>query len=111
MDALLVTMLNQTCKLAPPASVDGYGKRTFGADVSVTCYVQYNRERRDGKPEGEVALPQGRIYAQPTTVTPEYRLTLPDGTVAPINGVHTLYDETGAAYATVIDFGRVQIRA
>lgn len=89
--------------LAPPTGIDNRGNRTYAADgdVKYRAFLQYaEREFRTGTTESRVAraiITMINIVIDPEVgdvvlldlpnITPEYRLTLMDGSKPPITNV------------------------
>lgn len=98
----MFTEVNTWIKLAAPATKDDRGNRTYGSDVKYRAFLQYaEREFRTGTTESRVPRaiisvipvvinddggPDTILSAMPN-ITPEYRLTLMDGSKPPITSV------------------------
>lgn len=100
-------MMRETVTLTAQASLDRYGKQSFAA--SGTSYrarlIWQERILRDK--QGQEIVESGRaiLYGVAASATPEWRITLPDGSTPKITMVDTIQDEFGDHHS-VIGFGQ-----
>lgn len=100
-------MMRETITLTAQSSLDRYGKQSFAA--SGTSYrarlIWEERILRDK--EGREIVESGRaiIYGVASSATPQWRITLPDGSTPKITMVDTIQDEFGDHHS-VIGFGQ-----
>lgn len=97
-------LMGETVTLKAPATVDKYGKRTWSVSQSFTARVQpVNEMSRDSL--GREVLAKGRVYVYGSpAVTPEWQLTLGDGSTPVIISAYRVRDEDGPHH-TLITIG------
>jgi hypothetical protein len=101
-------MLTQTVTLAPFAGVTGKGQRSYGTARQYHCRVSAD-EKAIFTATGQTVFSAGKIMLHPkavdgtvlTTITPDAKLTLPDGTSPRIVSIGSTSDETGVVYFEV----------
>lgn len=97
-------LMKEAITLKAPASVDKYGKRTWGIAQSFTARVEPKiAMTRDSA--GREVMGRGKVYVYGTpVVTPEWQLTLADNSTPIIISAYLARDEDGAHH-TVITYG------
>lgn len=100
-------MMDEVVIFNASASVDKYGKQSF-ASASSTYYARLmygQRIIRDA--EGREVVEAGRaiLYGVAASVTPLFKITLPDGGTPKILYTSTIQDENGDHH-TVVSFGQ-----
>jgi len=102
MDDALLSMLNQTVKIAPLSSIDVNGKSIYGDDVNIPARVEYKTTRvLSGTGEDVISSTQTYVNGD-VTVTTTSRITLPDGSTPLILKIDQHPDEDGNIYYKVI---------
>lgn len=98
-------LMTQTVTIAPFSSNNAYGEPSFGTAVSYSARV-VNKPKMIRNAQGKevVSMAQTWLYGSPT-VTPDDRITLPDGTQPPILYVAQYPDENGAHHEVVYTGG------
>lgn len=103
-DPDFVNLLPHTVTIAPYQGVNTRGEETYGSAITVRAYVDYNtRVIRTVKEVQVVSAASVMVPAvwledgvvQTITVGSDDRLTLADGTIAPILNVDVNVDEQG----------------
>jgi hypothetical protein len=93
-----------TVTLAPPGTMGGYGRATVGTAVSRSALVEHKLREVRTK-DGAVTTSTIAVYlngsAGVLSVTPEWKLTLPDATSRPILSVARYADEDGDLHEIV----------
>ena len=100
-------MMLETVTLKGQASVDRYGKQTFATSgTSYRARLIYN-ERILRDKQGREIVEAGRaiLYGVAASATPQWQITLPDGSTPKITSVDTVQDEDGNHHS-VIGFGQ-----
>lgn len=106
MDREIRELLVQTLTVEPYQGRDVHSDPVFGPPVTYSCRVVYRRSMiRDNK--GEEATSNVRIILPPEAqIGLKDRITLPDGSHAPIVAIEPGYDERGHPYhITVYTWG------
>lgn len=105
LDNPLAELMVDTIEVAPVTATNAYAKHTWGTDVELTgCRVE-SGSFKVLDPSGQEVVTSGRVFVpNAPAVTPEYRLTLPDGSSPKIVQVHKQTDERGSHHL-VIYFG------
>jgi hypothetical protein len=99
------SMMPSSVTITSVSATDAYGKRTFAGATTIQCRIQKSK-RLINSADGKQIPEEGRVYCYGTSsATVNDRLTLPDGSTAPILSVETRNDEVGS-YVTVISFGK-----
>jgi hypothetical protein len=101
------SMMNQVVTFNAASAVDKYGKQSF-ATASSTYYsriIWSERILRDK--DGREIVEAGRaiLYGVAASVTPLFKITLPDGSTPKITSVETIQDEDGNHHS-VVGFGQ-----
>lgn len=94
-DPDLKRLMTETVTIKAPSSRDQYNAITFGTGTDYTCRIaQTNKIVRDAMGHEKVA--RHKVWlAEYVTATPEYQVTLPDGTTPPIVAVEQYPDDNG----------------
>src|SRR6476660_3106144 len=96
MDPTLRALLTDTLLHAASTGRDAYGVQTFGTAVARPGRIQ-RRMLTLFTASGRTIVPETKIFLDGNApIADSDRLTLPDGTMAPIQGVETHVDEFGA---------------
>lgn len=91
----------QTVTIASLSSRAAYGKQTFGSATSYSARV-VDKAQKIRDPDGQEVLARTVVWVQGTpTVTPQDRITLPDGTTPPILNAEKYPDESGDHHVKV----------
>jgi hypothetical protein len=94
-------LMGEAITLKAPSSVDKYGKRAFGTAQSFTARVQPKvHMTRDSAGREVVGRGIVYVYGSPS-VTPEWELTLADGSKPVIIAVYRARDEDGAHHTEI----------
>jgi hypothetical protein len=100
-------LMLETVTITASASVDSYGKQSFAA--SGTSYrarlMWAERILRDK--DGREIVEAGRavLYGVPASLTPAWKITLPDGSIPKITSIDVVQDEDGDHHV-VVGFGQ-----
>lgn len=94
-------LMPHTVTIATSPTVNNYGERSFGAGTNYTARVvkkiQWIRDIN-----GDMKKSFGVVYVDRVSgITPNDRITLPDGTTPPVLRVDTIPDEMGNYYEQV----------
>lgn len=87
-------LLTQTCTVEPKATVDLYGKRSYGPAVTYPCRIEYKRRKISAYDGRDVTSDGKVIILQNPAIGPEDRLTI-NGTVVTLLSVEVFTDERG----------------
>lgn len=100
-------MMRETVTLRAQASLDKYGKQSFATGASTYRARLIWQERILRDKEGREVVEAGRaiLYGAASSVTPQWQITLPDGSTPKITSVATIEDEDGDHHS-VIGFGQ-----
>lgn len=94
MDQAFLDMMPFSVTLEPVASIDRYGKKTYGAAIAAPGRVSYGQVMTTSS-GGQNVVARGKVTLGGVFgVTAEYRLTLPDGSQPPILNVERIADES-----------------
>lgn len=97
-------LMGETITLQAPATVDKYGKRTWSTQQSFTARVQPVQDLSRDALGREVPI-MGKVYVYGSpAVTPEWKITLNDGSSPVIVGAYRVRDEDGPHH-TMIEIG------
>ena len=104
-ETALTDLMIDTIIVAPLSSTDSYGKHGWGTPVSINdCRVQTGSHKITDT-TGQEIVAAGLVYVpNGPTVTPESKLTLPNGSSPRILKVDSKADERGAHHI-VIHYG------
>lgn len=105
-DLELLDLMAETITIEPVASRDDFNKPTYGAAVSYRCHISESSE--------QVVTVDGRQFVNATviwaaphavsgfpSVSPDCRVTLPDGSQPPIRSFAIVHDEEGANHMKI----------
>jgi len=96
MDAAIRDMLHETVLIAPYLGQDGYGKPNYGPAVPSAAYIERHFVTQLAT-TGALLVEETVLWLPPEAVIDERsQLTLPDGKIAPIEGLKPIKDENGA---------------
>ena len=100
-------MMRETVTLRAQASLDKYGKQSFATGASTYRARLIWQERILRDKDGREIVEAGRaiLYGAAASVTPQWQITLPDGSRPKITSVSTIEDEDGDHHS-VIGFGQ-----
>jgi hypothetical protein len=100
-------MMRETVTLRAQTALDKYGKQSFAASGQSYRARLIFEERILRDNEGREIVESGRaiIYGVAASATPEWQITLPDGSTPKITMVDTIQDEFGDHHS-VIGFGQ-----
>lgn len=104
LEADFLTMTSDTITIADPSTASKYGAFTFGsASTGVPCYIE-QEEVIFTDPTGVEQRASGTLYVLSTSVTmsPQSKVTLPDGSHPEILRVDILNDEEGQHHLEVL---------
>ncbi len=98
-DAEADELFPQSVTIAAPGSLNAYGRHAAGSSPAArACLIEY-KMRQVRNVAGEESMSSIAVYLSGsggvTNITPEWTLTLPDGTSRPILSVSRFPDETG----------------
>ncbi len=104
--ALVSRLFVHTVTLEPFVSRDVYGKPTYGAPITVKAKIEKSEEQLL-TPEGQSLVSSRKVFlaSQDTSITPEWRLTLPAGfgpTQPQILQVRPVNDHNGVNHIVLI---------
>lgn len=104
-DSDLTVLMIDTITISSLSTTDAYGKHSWGDPTSIgSCRVQTGAHKITDH-NGQEVVAAGKVYVPGApTVTPESKLTLPDGTSPRIMLVDSKTDENGSHH-TVIHYG------
>ena len=95
MDPALRAMLHDTVTIAPLTGRDVYGAVAYGVPMSRPARIQ-QRMVTLFTGGGRQVVPETKVVLDGDVPLPEgFRMTMPDGTQPPIQGVETYTDELG----------------
>lgn len=107
-DRSLDDLFATTITIEQVSSLNDFNVRTYAAAVTYPARVVNKLSRVvdfEGRETAAMAVvwiaPETTNDTLPTDVTPDDRLTLPDGTTPPILGVNTFDDEDGAHHMKI----------
>lgn len=107
LEAEFLELMGEAITLKAPASVDKYGKRSFGTAQSFTARVEPKLHMaRDSAGREVVGRGIVYVYGAPL-VTPEWELTLADNAKPIIISAYRARDEDGAHH-TAITYGEAR---
>ena len=100
-------MMREVITLRAQTALDKYGKQSFATGATsynarIMCEERILRDK-----DGREIVESGRaiIYGVAASVTPQWQITLPDGSTPKITMVDTIQDEDGDHHS-VIGFGQ-----
>lgn len=97
-------MMPHTVTHTPVSSRNSYGKITYGTAVSYTARVVY-RNKQVRSPSGELVMAAGTVwFAGTVSMSPDDKITLPDGSTPQIISVEKYADDVEDRF-TKIYFG------
>lgn len=101
----LTDLMVETIVIANATGLDAYGKHSYGTARNVAqCRVQTGAHKVTDQ-AGQEIVASGKVYvAGYPTVTPESKITLPDGSVPRVLVVDSFSDERGNHH-TCIHYG------
>lgn len=101
-ETLLSDLMVETITITGATSIDSYGKHSYAAPTSVShCRVQTGAHKITDM-NGQEIVAAGKVYIASTpTITPESKITLPDGTTPRVLIVDTFSDERGSHHTCV----------
>ncbi len=104
-ETLLTDLMVESITIANSSSLDSYGKHSYATPTTVAnCRVQTGAHKVTDQAGQEIAA-TGKVYvAGAPTVTPESKITLPDGSVPRVLVVDRFADERGSHH-TCIHYG------
>ena len=95
MEPALKALLVQTIRLAPYTGQDAYGKPTYGPAVEVPARIERHFITA-ATTTGAQLLDESVVFLDGTVPIDERsQLTLPDGTIAPLEGLKPVLDMAG----------------
>ena len=99
-------MMQETITVFPAATLDAYGKQSWGAGVDYPCRIMGEQRILRDK-EGREVVESGRavVYGVVPNVSVNDKVTLPSGLSPLVTSVDAPWDEDGAPHHTVIGFG------
>ena len=100
-------LMLETVTLKAQTALDKYGKQSFAASgVSYRARIIWS-ERILRDKDGREIVEAGRaiLYGSAASATPQWQITLPDGSTPKITSVSTIEDE-GGDHHSVIGFGQ-----
>jgi hypothetical protein len=100
-------LMLETVTLNAQTSLDKYGKQSFSASGSSFRARLIYDERILRDKEGREIVEAGRaiLYGVASSATPQWKITLPDGSTPKITSVDVIQDEDGDHHS-VIGFGQ-----
>lgn len=94
-------LMASTVTIEEVASMDEYGKRTYGTGTTYQARVRQKIERVFNL-QGREEWAKTKVWVAPhsttgafPTISPRSRVTLPDGTQPPLIAFERIYDENG----------------
>lgn len=104
-ETLLTDLMIETITIANASSVDAYAKHSYAAATSIpNCRVQTGAHKVTDQ-NGQEIVATGKVYVPGIpAVTPESKITLPDGTTPRVLVVDRFGDERGSHH-TCIHYG------
>lgn len=101
-DAQWRGLMPHTITHAAFSAYNNYGEASYGSGTSYTARVQ-DRVRLFTQPDGRNVVSVATVYiGEDLTVSPKDKITLPDGSIAPIVAVSNAADEDGHHHTTVL---------
>lgn len=97
-------MMGDTVVLTAPDTLDRFGQPQFTSS-GVECQARWvDRRERVRDTNGTVIEASGQLWVASTGVAPAagWRVTLPDGTVRPVESVERYPDERGAHHVKLL---------
>lgn len=95
LEPALARMLTQTLGVQPANGVNEYGEPQYGPLEEWPC-LQFALPDRAVTKDGVIAIDWCMVITPPNApVTAQTLITLPDGSVLPVLGVETVFDERG----------------
>lgn len=100
-DPDIAAMMNDSVTLAAPTGTSRAGEKTYGAGTAYPCQVSGSKKQfRTAAGQNMVGVRQV-IFDRVVTVTPEYKITLPDGSTPPIAETEIVPGEDGEEFTVV----------
>jgi hypothetical protein len=89
----------------PYASKDAHHKITYGTSASLTCkYAKVSKIITDSNNKEVLAVAWTQFPAG-TTINPDDKIVLPDGTYSKIVRIHAIHDHVGRANCVDVYYG------
>lgn len=104
-ESALSDLMIDSITIANSSSLDAYGKHSYATPTTVShCRVQTGAHKVTDQ-DGQEIVATGKVYvAGVPTVTPESKITLPDGSTPRVLIVDRFADERGSHH-TCIHYG------
>ena len=94
-------LMKERVTIAPFVSRDSYGVPTYGSGVSYKCRIGHS-SKWVRKSDGSIVVASAAVWIEGSPeITPQAKLTLPNGSTPPIISVDRFFDDRGAHHVKI----------